>query len=744
MRKLARTYLSGLSVQTKQVLVIVCTAVICILFSSTTFFFNDLYFARKSFQREIQVLMELIRINSVAPLYFEDPEAGRQALASLKAENDILAAALYTHEGKLFAVYKREDAHGMVFPDRPWDDLQKNLDGRKILVYDVSFKKKNIGYLYFLADLTRINQLIWWYASLSLIITLVSVLIAVFMSTYLRKLVLGPVLHLVRVVKRISRQRDFSIRADSFSNDEIGDLILGFNEMIEKIQKRDRALEKHRRTLEKKVEERTADLVRVNNQLTGLNRDLMAAKKKAEEASSAKSRFLASMSHELRTPLNGILGYTQLFKRYGANLNEEEQQRLHIIHQCGEHLLEMINDILDLSKVEAGKMEIENRAFHLERFIHATVAIAQPRAREKGLEIVTAVDSQLNTYVNGDDQRIRQVLLNLLSNAVKFTDKGQIKLGLTKGQDHFIRFEVTDPGMGIPASDLEVIFQDFAQIGDIRHKSSGTGLGLPICRHLVSLMGGQIKVESRVGKGSRFWFDIPLAQGAKEAGEQDLSPNYEHVIGHKRPGAPEKEVHILIVDDIRDNRMLLADLLSYVGFKIHEAKNGEQAVQACREKCFDLVLMDLVMPVMNGIDATRKILEEANDNPPAVIAVSASSKGDLGEKAIRAGCSGMLYKPVQIEALFRGIEGVLDIEWEMEASVPIPENEPAPLSGKMADELAALSEDGDIQGILEWCQGISGDDQGIRARVSQIQMLARQFKINEIKSLAANKQRRQA
>lgn len=734
---------SGLSLRYKQALVVITTSVICILFSSTTFFINDFIFMKKNFQREINVLMDMTRINSVAPMYFEDSEAAEEMLSSLKAEQDIMAAALYTPDGALFASYQRkeDDGNRPTFPEMSWLNPGRNLEElRENHTCDIVFEGAVIGHLHFLTDLTRYNRLLAWYTSLSIFIIIVSVLIAVFMSTYLRKLVVGPVLHLARVVKTISQQKNFSVRADAFYEDEIGDLILGFNEMIRKIQLRDHQLEAHRRNLEKNIRERTIDLVRVSQQLTRLNQELETEKKKAEEANSAKSNFLASMSHELKTPLNGILGYTQLLRRFSSNADGEERQRIEVIHQCAEHLLDMINEILDMSRVEAGKIEINKRGFNLISFIHTTAAVFRARAREKGLAIAVHCQKDLATFVSGDDQRIRQVLLNLLSNALKFTDQGEITLRVGTLENGLIRFEVGDSGTGIPQQNLENIFKAFTQIGDIHHKSAGTGLGLAISKQLVTLMDGQIHVESKVGRGSRFWFDLPLAP--QTHGEDCMTPHEPNgaIKGYIRKDGIQKAYRVLVVDDIPDNRSLLTDLLGHMGFETREACDGKKAVEICGNHKFDLILMDLVMPVMDGIEACREIRSRSGVSPPLIIAVSASRNTIMEKNAIDAGCASLVHKPIQVEDLLITLKTSLNLEWDMGGRHNQGRDlDPAPLPDDMAAEVRAMAENGDITAILSWCRKMieAGSDHEIFIR--RIERLAGQFKVNDIKSAVAPK-----
>ncbi|MCP4119041.1 MAG: HAMP domain-containing protein [Desulfobacteraceae bacterium] len=495
----------GRSIQAKLAGAIIVITASCLTFACTTFWLNDLRVTRKNFDRIVSGVMEMISINSIASLYFEDVEAAREILSSLKAGSDLVeGAALYLSDGRRFATYVRPGnmSKDLLFPEHVRTEGKVAENSRGIITREVRFKGATVGYLLFRMDMTGYHRQLAWYSFQALVIAILSVLLGIFISLYLKRQLLGPVSHLVDTVKQISREKKFSIRARGGANDEIGDLINGFNEMIGEIQKRDHELERQRMGLEDQVSTRTRDLTGANRELKRLNLELSCA-------NSAKSDFLSRMSHELRTPLNGIIGYTQLLMKEAGNIGDMEAERLSVILQCGEHLLLIINDILDLSKIEAGKVEIKTTPFDLGPFIRATAEMARSKAGEKGLPVVIDMDEGLSSRVTGDYRRIRQVLLNLLSNAVKFTDRGKIVLGVMPVGDR-VRFMVTDTGIGIAEQNLKNIFNAFAQVGSVRRKSEGTGLGLAISRHLVGLMDARLCVESVVGKGSRFWFDIVL------------------------------------------------------------------------------------------------------------------------------------------------------------------------------------------------------------------------------------------
>lgn len=482
--------------------------------------------------------MEIVATNAIAPLYFEDAEAAEDTLRSLKAGSKwVEGAALYLADGRQFATYERPDnsLNDLLFPKIVVTEGTVREKNRVIISRRVDFKGKTVGFLVVQMDMTGYRHEFVWYSLQILVIGIIAILIGIVLSLYLKRQLLGPVSHLVNTVKKISREKNFSIRAKVFSNDEMGDLINGFNEMIGEIQERDHELERHRASLEDTVTARTLALTDANNELKRLNLELF-------RANSAKSDFLSRMSHELRTPLNGIIGYANLLMKDGVDFGDMEIERLSVILQCGEHLLLMINDILDFSKIEAGRFEIKINPFDLVSFIETTAKMARSKAGEKGLAIILSMDERLPSKVLGDYQRLRQVLLNLLSNAVKFTDQGIITLEITRVGKR-IRFMVTDTGSGISEQGLRDIFKAFVQVGAVHKKLEGTGLGLAISRHLVELMGSTLCVKSVVGKGSSFWFDLVLP-GKHGSNKVALawSPNDQPI-----PILPEPPPHDLMI-----------------------------------------------------------------------------------------------------------------------------------------------------------------------------------------------------
>lgn len=425
-------------------------------------------------------------------------------------------------------------------------------------------------------------------------------------------------------------------------------------------------LEAANRTLEAKVTERTLDLQQEI-------RDRQRAEEVADTANRAKSEFLANMSHELRTPLNGILGYAQILKRDQA-LTSTQKNGLNIIHRCGEHLLLLINDILDLSKIEARKMELYLESFYFPEFLSEIVEICRVRADQKSLAFVYKPLSSLPRIVRADEKRLRQVLLNLLGNAVKFTDVGQVSFTVKVlaqppqllsdrppeqlAQETLVkvRFQVEDTGIGMTATQIQDIFLPFRQVSEPQRQSEGTGLGLAISHQLIELMGSEIQVQSTPGVGSTFWIDLDLI--IVEQGTVPFAPKHARV---RRLNGNQRR--ILVVDDKEENRLVLVDFLQPLGFEVIEAIHGQDALAKAHEFQPDVILMDLVMPVMDGFEAVRHIRLAPEISQTIVIAVSASVLEMNRQQSQEVGCDDFLSKPIREMDLLERLSQHLNLEW---------------------------------------------------------------------------------
>jgi len=385
------------------------------------------------------------------------------------------------------------------------------------------------------------------------------------------------------------------------------------------------------------------------------DKELQRARKMAESASMAKNNFLASVSHELRTPLNGILGYTQILKR-DTTMLPKQSHAIETIHECGEHLLMMINDVLDFSSIESQKFLVFPKIFDFFGLLNSIVSIFRMKSFQKGLQFKYEPDIDLPRYVNADEKRLRQILFNLLSNAVKHTLEGSISLRVQKSNGK-IAFEVEDSGIGVAEDKIEEIFLPFHQLHDVRIQREGAGLGLSITRTIIRMMGSDIYVKSRQGKGTTFYFqlELPEAQSDSEMQDQGTQP---YITGYQ---GPVKK--ILVVEDIDQSRFFIRDILEPIGFTIKEAVNGMDAVRKAYSFVPDLILMDLVMPVMQGIEATRKIRSIPTLKKTKIIAVSANISHESQQECFKAGCDDYITKPVQVDELLELIKEHLHLSW---------------------------------------------------------------------------------
>jgi signal transduction histidine kinase/CheY-like chemotaxis protein len=428
-----------------------------------------------------------------------------------------------------------------------------------------------------------------------------------------------------------------------------------------------RLLENFTEELESKVEDRT-------NELVNSMYEAEKARVKAEEANKAKSRFLANMSHELRTPLNAVLGFTQIMSR-DRSLSEDNQNNLGIISRSGEHLLKLINDILEMSKIEVGQITLNKNSFDLDRLLDSLEEMFRLKANAKNLQLLFEKAENLPLYISTDEGKLTQILINLLGNALKFTEEGGVMVridfrpsntieGLEVSTFNHLYFEVEDTGAGIAADEINKLFIPFEQTATGRKSQEGTGLGLPISQKFIQLMGGELSVKSTVGRGTIFSFSISI----------DVVENTEEIYGNSKskilglePGQPE--YRILAVDDRPESRLLLVKLLSSLGFQVKEAANGQEAIELWENWQPDLILMDMRMPVMNGYEATRAIKSSGVPTSTRIVALTASAFEEERAAILEVGCDDFLRKPFREDLLLGAIGKHLNARYVYEDSL---------------------------------------------------------------------------
>ena len=617
-----------------------------LLLACAAFIGYDMVTFRGTMVRNLSTQAQIIGSNSVSALLFNDQQSAQNTLSALKAAHNILSADIYSTDGKLFASYSRDPGKSSpAVPSLALGQLEAHwfISKEIVLVRSIVFEGKPAGTVCIRSNLEELESRLQRYVGIASIVLLVCLAAALLVSSVFRRAVAEPIIQLADVANAVSRKKNYSVRAaHTRASGELAILIDAFNEMLAQIQQNEKALCEARDDLERRVVERTAELVKAKGEVEAFSYSILRAKEELERASKFKDQFLSTMSHELRTPLNAVIGFSELLteERYGT-LNERQQRYVKHIHTGGKHLLTLINDILDLSKIEAGRLQLTIENVPVSTVFAEVADTMRPLADKKSQTLLSEAPTDLS--LRADPIRFKQILMNLIGNAIKFTpEAGKIQLS-ARVVDGAVRVEVRDSGPGIPLAEQKRIFEAFYRLEESDKKIEGTGLGLAITRRLVELHGAQLGLDSQPGSGSCFFFALPTAEvveaetAASRAAEIQTS----------------EFARILVVEDDRAAAQLLQSHLSSAGYEVVLCDQPATALEMAAELRPSAVTMDIIMKPLNGWELLSAFKTDPRTAHIPVVLVTIIDQPGTGAAL---GADEYIVKPVDRPTLLAAVE----------------------------------------------------------------------------------------
>jgi len=643
--------LRNLSIPTKMVLLACSSAGLALMLMCLGFAWHSISTLLTAKGQQLRDQAQIIAFQAGPAIALGDRPRGEKLLASLQSDVTLEEARLYSTDRRIVATWGEQQS--VMAPAISPQGYRYAGLGHVEVFFPVVIGSQRLGAVYLRANTSDVRAQLFEFARIAGAVLGIAMLVVILISMRLQRAISRPILALTKAADDITANGDYSIRVEGNAGAELKRLQDTFNRMLDKIEQSEKQIQAAHDELEERVASRTEELSQEIGRRRAIQKDLETAKDAAEAANRAKTEFLANMSHEIRTPLNGIMGFTELLLPSGDEVAPQEQyEYLTTIHTSGLHLVELINDILDVSKIEAGHFETECIPCSPRQIIMEVVSMLQVRAKEKGLHLDYEVDSAIPAAITSDPSRLRQLLMNLVSNAIKFTEVGgiQILASLTESEPQQLQIEVVDSGVGIPFEKLEQIFDPFTQADtSVTRRFGGTGLGLAISRKISEALGGCLTVQSGVNEGSVFTATVEIGETSDLVLDEpsQLAPSPVALCAPVLP----PHARILVVDDGETNRKLIRLILQRAGVDVLCAENGLEAVKLAEQENLSLILMDMQMPIMDGYSATRELV--ANGCTVPIIALTAHAmKGDA-DKCAAAGCSGYLTKPIDSTRLLR-------------------------------------------------------------------------------------------